>query len=381
MEGFSHKPLNPLLNDTQTVEKISPVTTESSPVVPDGYNSVAVMGENKFDRLQELGAILASGKDLSEKEKKEYTDLNKEFISTVEMNIEHNKELETKKNKNQNSIENSEMTVMDKERIERLKTLNQAKSLLGLLTEDEETERAVLISWYNASVLKELNKIANTAPKSIEFETPVEIFNEKDVSKWKNGAQKFKEFSKIINMKEKLIQKIDPVFFNPVVINELKALFLGEKPVVLLQQNIDLNNPDHLAMVNLLESFGVEIIGGYIYDKEQVKGVIEKNEEIFKVFNSKDPDEIIRLIAEENKLNGLEVKNHLATGVLLGFPLESVKKFKPYSEEEKDIKYPKKQHVNIYGIQWSDFEDSLESKIRQSRLKSAFELSGILNLK
>lgn len=348
----------------------------TSAVIPNGHNTVEVMGKEKYNRLQELGAILASGKELGEEEKKEYADLNKEFISTVEMNIKHNKEPETKKEENQNPSENQEITVVDKERIEKLKTLNQAKSLRGFLTEDEETERAVLISWYNASLLRELNEVANTTPKSIEFETPVEVFTEKDVLKWKNGAQKFKEFSNIINMKEKLVQKIDPVFFNPVVINELKALFLGEKPVILLQQNIDFDNPDHLKMVNLLKSFGVEIVGGYVYDKEQVKDVMIKNEEIFKVFDSKDPDKIIKLIAEEDKLNKSEVKNHIATGILLGFPLESIKR---YSEEERNGEnFSKRKSVNVYGISWVDFNDSVESKIKQARLKSAFELSGIL---
>ena len=126
----------------------------TSVVVPNGSNSVEIMGEERFNRLQKLGAILASGKVLNQKENEEYIDLNKDFISAVQMNISHNKELETKKEENQNPSENQEMTVVDKERIEKLKTLNQAKSLLGFLTEDEETERAVLISWYNSSLLR-----------------------------------------------------------------------------------------------------------------------------------------------------------------------------------------------------------------------------------
>jgi len=376
MEGFSPKPLNPPLNDIETpktVEKIGPATTESYLVVPNGYNSVEILGEEKFNRLQELGASLATSKDLSKKERQEYSTLNREFIAAVEMNTSHNKELETKKVENQDSRENTEMAPADKGKIERLKTLNRNKALLGFLDEDEETERTVLISWYDANVLKELSKIAHTAPKSIEFETPVEIFTENDVSKWKDGTQKFKELKEIIQ--DKSMRETFEKMFNPVDMNLLKALFLGEKPVVLLETLIDSNNPDNSVIVGLLKSFGIEVVGKYVYDKEQVRDVIAKHENIFEIFGSNDPDEVMGIIGE----NKLAVSNHLAVGILLGFPIESIKK---YSEEEKEgRKFSKRQGVNVYGVNWVDFDASPDSKIKQARLKSAFELSGILNLK
>ena len=39
----------------------------TSVVVPNGSNSVEIMGEERFNRLQKLGAILASGKVLNQK--------------------------------------------------------------------------------------------------------------------------------------------------------------------------------------------------------------------------------------------------------------------------------------------------------------------------
>ena len=375
---------------------------------PDDRTSAEIMGEDRFNRLQELGL-----KDLSDEERKEYLNLRSEFDAAFEISTRNSRELsdwnahelekirqdldrkfkqqemggtenlanDTQKIERWSSIDSEEISIEDKEKIKRLKYLNGLKGVLGSIDEDQEKELTALISWYDAKIFEILDKEANTPPSPTEVESPVEAFTEKDVLKWKEGTEKFKEFYKTLNIKEKSAKKVDSSLTNPLEINMFKTLFLGEKPVLLLDHDdIDLNNPDYSATASLLETFGIGKIGPYVYDKKQVKNVIEKNKDIFESYNSKDPDELMKLIVHENE--GGAVKNDLAVGVLLGFPIESAKIFASYKEERnKGIKPPENQRgVNVYGNAWVDFGDSLESKIRQARLKAAFELSGILKI-
>jgi hypothetical protein len=341
-----------------------------------GFSHIETIGKEKFDRLQELGATMATGKELTDEERKEYSDLNHEFMDAPETFKRRMTETKDKIG-NENQTEHPIVIVMDKEKIERLQSLNRAKELIGNLSGDEEKERAGLISEYDTAFLEYQRKMANTASSEIKFESPVEIFTENDILKWKDRTQKFKELSKAIQ--DGSMQAKFETVFNPISTNELKALFLKEKPVVLLQSPIDPNNSENVALVNLLKSFGVETNGKYVYDKEQVKGVMEAHADIFKDLGSNDPDEIMNILNVLGTQNGGVEKNHLAIGVLLGIPVESAKKFEHFSEEaKKGIKSQKPRGVNVYGIQWADFDDSVEGKIRQAKLKAAFELSGIL---
>lgn len=371
MEKRIFQAKNNVVEKAEKPETVLPSEAQNKEVVPNGTNSVEMMGEVKFNRLQELGAAMATGKDLSDAERQEYDSLNKEFISAVKKNISQ------RKSESKNSSENPGITSLDKEKIERLKTLNRNKAILGFLDEDEEKERLGLISWRKKMALIYLNEKANTVTNQVEFEEPVEVFNETDVVKWKNGAENFKNFLQKINIKKSSEYDFDSVLFNPISIREIEALFLGERAATLFNQ-VDLSNPDNLMVFDLLRFFGFEMVGNYMYDKNQVKKVIQKHEDVFSVFRTKDPDEIMKLIVGENKQS---VKNHLVTGLLLGFPIESVQEFEKRTREESWGRIPLegKKSVNVYGITWADFNDSLESKIKQARLKAAFELSGILN--
>ncbi|HAO64950.1 TPA: hypothetical protein DCQ44_03150, partial [Candidatus Taylorbacteria bacterium] len=282
------------------------------------------------------------------------------------------------KTENENLAKPLSRIPISKEKLERLRYLNRAKELMGNLYSDEEKERATLISEYDDTLREYQLNIANDAPSEIKFESPVEIFTENDVLKWKDGSQRFKELSTAIQ-NGSMQQKFERVF-NPISTSELKALFLKEKPVVLLQSPIDVTNSDNIALINLLKSFGVEIMGNYLYDKIQVRDVMQTHNDIFKDIGSNDPDEVMNILHSlKTQDDGVE-KKHLAIGVLLGIPVGAAKKFEHFSKEQKKgVEFPKTTRMNVYGIQWADFDDSLESKIRQAKLKSAFELSGILD--
>ena len=364
MEGFPLKPLNRDL--------------------PGG--SVDIMGEDNFNRMQELGASLATGKDLSAEDREEYYDLHNKFIAAVENpantanvisergNNSHDS-VGVEKTESQDYVEHPAVMAIGREKFERFQALETMKRLLGgHLPGDDEKEHDALNSEYHAAFLEYQRNDANTAPSPIAFETPVEIYTEDDVSRWKDGAQKFKNFSNEI--KDASAQEKFEAVFNPIDANALKALFLKEKPAVLLGPGFDPADLYIAPVIKSFESFGIGTVNKYVYDKEQVQNVIDTHKDLFGAFGSNDPDEIMALIADGNT----EI-NHLAIGVLLGFPLESVKEFERYSKEKREgTGSSKPRSVNVYGIHWMDFDNSLESKIRQARLKSAFELSGILRL-
>jgi hypothetical protein len=83
MEGLPHKPFNRTSDEKKIQQKteIAPEVTETlSRLHP---SSVEIIGEDKFNRLQELGASLAVGKNLSSEDRREYQDLQKEFITAT----------------------------------------------------------------------------------------------------------------------------------------------------------------------------------------------------------------------------------------------------------------------------------------------------------
>lgn len=382
MEGFSHKPFNraPEEEKVQQEIEIAPEITESlSSSHSSRISSVEIMGEDKFNRLQELGASLSTSKDLSSEDRREYQDLQKEFITAAKgfderlygrSNETKNLIGETREGENTDFVEHPAVVTVGGEKFNRLRELTEK---IKTLTREETQEYLSLQSESHAAFLKYRHDYANTAPAPITFESPVEIYTENDVLGWKKGAEKFKEFSEGIqdaSMREKF-----EAIFNPIDANALKALFLKEKPAVLLGAGFDPNDSYIAPVIKSLKSFGIGVVGTYIYDKEQVQHVLETHKDIFKTFDSTDPDEVMSLIA-----NGNIGTNHLAIGLLLGFPFKSVEKFKHGAEEQKEESASKPQDVNVYGVQWKDFDDSLESKIRQARLKAAFELSGVLSL-
>ncbi len=255
--------------------------------------------------------------------------------------------------------------LIGKEKSERFLSLARVKELVGNLTSEDEKEYQDLVSEIRTAHKKGFEEMAGTADSLAYPEYPVDIFTDDDMSKWQEGAQVFEHMSATLH--EAKLKRIFEEIFNPVDTNALKALFLKEKPAILLEKSIDSTDPAASALIKLLESFNVRVSGKYMYDAEQVKGVIRMHPDIFSIFESTDADEIMRKIADE-KSSG----NHFAVGLLLGFPVESVKNF----NNEPGERHP----VNIYGVQWTDSADSSESKIKQLRLKAAFEKSGILKM-
>jgi len=381
MEGFPRKPFNRPPNEEVVQQKteIAAEVTESPSNSHPNISSVEIVGENRFNRMQELGASLAAGKELSAEDRAEYYNLHKEFITAAEGFDErlYGSPSETKNlisemrvGENTDFVEHPAILAMGKERFNRLRELTEKRKNL---TREETQEYLSLQSESHAAFLKYQHDYANTAPSSITFESPVEVYTENDVLGWESGAKKFKEFSD--GIRDASMQEKFEAVFNPIDANALKALFLKEKPAVLLGAGFDPTDSYIAPVIESLKSFGIGVVGTYLYDKEQVQHVLETHKDIFKTFDSTDPDEVMSLIA-----NGNIGTNHLAIGLLLGFPFKSVEKFKHGAEEQKEGGASKSQDVNVYGIQWKDFDDSLESKIRQARLKAAFEISGILSL-
>jgi hypothetical protein len=385
MEGFPPKPPNATVDSVKAEKNIEPrsATTGYFPFAPH-----KIIGEEKYNRLRELEEVLVMSEGLGEKELQEYYALNQEFMTALEISTETSHHMS---GGSMDSVGDADYVVQDKtesvgfvkhpvveavgaENFNRLRELKRIRELLGgSLFGDEEKEYLTLESEFHDAYLDFQRNYANTAPSSIEFEKPVEIFTEHDVLKWKDGAHEFKKLSEILH--DRVLQKKFETIFNPVDVNKLKALFLREKPAVLLEIPIDSNDSVNLAIVDLLKTFGIEVAGKYIYDKEQVRDMIKKHKDIFETLGSDDPDKVMDSISE-NKLAG---EGHLIVGTLLGFPIESIKRFD--KEEREEIKFSKRKNVNVYGISWVDFDDSLESKIKQARLKSAFEASGMLDLK
>ncbi|HTE49190.1 MAG TPA: hypothetical protein VK675_04760 [Candidatus Paceibacterota bacterium] len=238
----------------------------------------------------------------------------------------------------------------------------------NLFTNEDVREYVMLGSELRAAFRANEQIDANKVPDVITIESPIKVFTETDIEEWKTCAKRFSEFFEVVNAKE-LREQFEAIF-SPSDVNALKAIFLKEKPVM----TTDAIPDSYLApLYGVLKSFGIDAVPNYFYDKEQVKDTIEKHENIFKKFGSTDPEEVMRILSERK----VET-NHLIIGILLGFPAESAEKFTPtpHTAKQGGIKA-----INIYGIRWADYgESSLQSKIKQQRLKSAFELSGILNI-
>ncbi len=255
--------------------------------------------------------------------------------------------------------------LIGKEKSNRFLSLAQVRELVGNLTSADEKEYQDLVSEIRTAQKKGIEEMAGTADSIAYPEYSADTFTDDDISKWQEGAQVFEHMS--VALQEAKLKSVFEKIFDPVDTNALKALFLKEKPAILLEESIDSTDPAASALIKMLESFNIQVSGKYIYDAEQVRGVIRMHPDIFSIFESTDADEIMRKIADKKSS-----ENHSAVGLLLGFPLESVKNF----NNERGERHP----VNIYGVQWADSADSSESKIKQLRLKTAFEKSGILKM-
>lgn len=180
----------------------------------------------------------------------------------------------------------------------------------------------------------------------------------------------------------------------------LQAVFLGERSATL-------NN--NLAIIHFeqLTPFGFLKANGWVYDPKQVKKLMIKHRSAF---------------ALQEKEKTFQSLTEIQTGLLLGFPSTSVRRFAFFQSildlqgsrkekvqsimqksRSKNMKYLMSRllenhkqlkltplernflakvsrdisHVDIYGVCWVDFGKSVQSLKKQKKLKKAFLVSGL----
>lgn len=255
--------------------------------------------------------------------------------------------------------------LIGREKSERFLSLARVRELLGHLLPEEEEEYQKLSGEIVNAQRVAMQEAANTADP-IESFPDQEIFTNNDLAMWRDGVHAYEDLSAALHTGA-LMKKFEDIF-NPVNQNALKALFLKGKPAVLLETVVDQNESAAKGLIELLSSFGIQIVGKYVYDAEQVQKVIRENPDVFTEFGTEDAGEIMWALTQKPN------NNDLAIGLLLGFPAESVKDH--HHKRTETRRHP----VNIYGITWTDFNRSLESRKKQARLKAAFGKSGILTV-
>lgn len=255
-----------------------------------------------------------------------------------------------------------------------------------------------------------------------------EVYSEEQLAKWSEGAIRYQSFYDGLSEEDKSR--------NSRLIEELKLLFLGEKPAYFSGNTMNLFDKEGFDY--LLEEAGFEMNEEFIYDPKQVADVIEKYSNVFAKYRLNKPEDVINYLVEAEKKEANDIR-----GLILGFPYEAVKNFdriyeadsycneliaklekilknnddKEYlnyknknsdnkqllefleSQLEKyqielglsdnDLKKAKesfkislsKRDFNAGGIYyWMDLDDSKESIDREKKLKDALKKSGILSL-
>jgi len=258
--------------------------------------------------------------------------------------------------------------------------------------------------------------------EQIEAAPEAQEYTLEDIEKWKEGADAYRKFASKTGIHDSPVQKYE---------GELQALFLKEKPAIFAFRGT-------ADMIESLKTFGFKAQGDFIYDVEQVQSVIDSHTEFFTQYGSTDADEVMEKLAKEKNSSAV-----VCRGIVLGFPVasalgyERIDKYKvsdiayklfevlkddpekqdylelnffsgsrqgnkplfdfmsqliqthPFelgvTQEEiptliselRDLIYSKR--ISIYGNNWVDYGDNQESEVRQQRLRTAFEQSGILN--
>lgn len=269
----------------------------------------------------------------------------------------------------------------------------------------------------------ETRDIGSSAHVDFMWNVSNEVHDKKTLETWQGRARLFKEFFAQVN---------DDHYFRGNRKAQFQAMFLGEKPAI-FNHNLLANESDK----DLLRKYGFKIAGNFIYDPGQVRTVIEQYPEIFKKFETTDPDEVMNLVSA-----AAFTEEHIVRGLVLGFPLESVQAYertdtqkledvairllelldprdkdflldqffteKIYGNQAaaeflsqklheyqgrlgiSDSDMPEllkqladetsRQPANVYGVNWVDVGVSEESLQKQKRLKAAFDYSGIRNI-
>ena len=238
-----------------------------------------------------------------------------------------------------------------------------------------------------------------------------------DLAKWTKGGEQFHEFWRKIGSPQ-LSQDLK---------GPLQAVFLGEKPSC-LDATINLEDDE------ILKEFGLKREGRYIYDPKQVEAVIARHSEVFQQHNLRTAEDTMRWLNKTSLTEGA-----VERGLILGIPLTAIRDYIMYSSlsinniiinlhnllvslnlqadlleetyftgnilqgrqfieeslqqhteqlgiqtrdiprlmEEVDVLIQRRT-VNVYGVTWVEQGESSESIQRQSKLRNAFEKSGIL---
>ncbi|MEI7480049.1 MAG: hypothetical protein WCJ59_00275 [bacterium] len=273
-------------------------------------------------------------------------------------------------------IETKIFEVFGKEKKDRyLYLINNKISNAGEYMEQLELQQEL-----NAITYKVMHEDANHVPEPVQLDSSIKVFTPEDVVMWKTGADKFSDFNNKVFLNDELrrmyLTQIAP---DPYAVNEFKALFLKEKaafspgiPTKDSEEMMILNIKDE-AVIDFLKQYGISVASDYYYDRNRVIEIIKNNPEAFNDFGTNDPDKVMEMVHDNDR--GI---NYVARGLLFGYPTGAVNNF---TEEitSKEMKQNRKK-AQVYGVTWMDYGDSLESKIKQARLKAAFELSGILKV-
>lgn len=243
-----------------------------------------------------------------------------------------------------------------------------------------------------------------------------ERFSDQDKEQWSKGTESYKQYARKTLALERY-PKHD--------LGALQAMFLGEKAATF-------RNSLARDTKRQLESLGFYFKGDYAYQPEIVQKVIDENKYLFEQQNLTTVEEVMASLANADD-QALDV----IRGLVLGFPLRSILDFEKFSKsgihkalrklyevladksEEQDYlertyftqginnddrvlqflksKLHERQSqldltdeavtnlvqilewskgaktINIQGVAWTDYTDSPESHLKQTRLKAAFE--------
>ena len=144
--------------------------------------------------------------------------------------------------------------------------------------------------------------------QSVESFVASEQYTQKDLERWKQGAERFKVYwdkTRIRRSPEHL----------PNQRGTLAAIFLGEKPAGF---GVKLANDTKSE----LEQSGLKFAGPYVYDPELVKDVCQQYEKDFQIFGSSSPDQIMQQLSQVGAQ-----EFDLQRGLVLGFPRSAIEDY------------------------------------------------------
>jgi hypothetical protein len=220
----------------------------------------------------------------------------------------------------------------------------------------------------------------------------VSPYTPEEVRRWKEGAERFSGFYETLTHE----QRQELVGFNalsrPIMPGNLQAVFLGEKPATL---------HSHSTVIReRLEATGLSTTDEYVYDPEQVLKIVELHANAFVDFPTQDVHALMKMMTEREKTDlpresrmmtvaeaaplmelmakmNLQIP-HEQRGLLLGFPRHAVNMYLELHAKRRASKETK--GFRVYDVYWTDMDDTSESEEKARRLKSAFELSGMLSI-